>query len=70
MTEERISKKELMNMYGIDRSTIENWIKFRGLPMIEISSQKKCSRGRGSTPVENRMILNNNEIDTNDSKLQ
>lgn len=41
--EERITKKELMKMYGIDRSTIENWIKYRGLPMIEISSHKNIS---------------------------
>jgi len=70
MTEERISKKELMNMYGIDRSTIENWIKFRGLPMIEISSHKKYIRREDLIEFENKMILNNNEIDTNDNKLQ
>jgi len=70
MTEERITKKELMKMYGIDRSTIENWIKFRGLPMIEISSHKKYIRREDLIEFENRMILNNNEIDTNDSKLQ
>ncbi len=68
MTEERISKKELMKMYGIDRSTIENWIKFRGLPMIEISSHKKYIRKEDLMEFENKMILNNNEIDTNDSK--
>jgi len=61
MTEERITKKELMNMYGIDRSTIENWIKFRGLPMIEISSHKKYIRKEDLIEFENKMILNNNK---------
>ena len=70
MTEERISKKELMNMYGIDRSTIENWIKFRGLKTIERSSHKKYIRREDLIEFENKMILNNNEIDTNDNKLQ
>ena len=68
MTEERITKKELMKMYRIDRSTIENWIKFRGLPMIEISSHKKYIRREDLIEFENKMILNNNEIDTNESK--
>ena len=56
MTEERISKKELMKMYGIDRSTIENWIKFRGLPMIEISSHKKYIRKEDLIEFENKWI--------------
>lgn len=59
MTEERISKKELMNMYGIDRSTIENWIKFRGLPMIEISSHKKYIRLKDLIEFEDKMIQKN-----------
>jgi hypothetical protein len=44
MNEKRISKKELMEMYGVDRSTIENWVKERGLPLIQISSHKKFIR--------------------------
>ena len=44
MNEKRISKKELMEMYNVDRSTIENWIKIRGLPLIQISSHKKFIR--------------------------
>jgi len=54
--EERITKKELMKIYGIDRSTIENWIKFRGLPMIEISSHKKYIRREDLIDFENKMI--------------
>lgn len=57
--DERITKKELMKIYGIDRSTIENWIKFRGLPMIEISSHKKYIRREDLIDFENKMILNN-----------
>ena len=57
--DERITKKELMKMYGIDRSTVENWIKFRGLPMIEISSHKKYIRREDLIEFENKMILNN-----------
>jgi phage terminase Nu1 subunit (DNA packaging protein) len=41
---ERITKKELMEMYGVDRSTIENWVKERGLPLIQVSSHKKYIR--------------------------
>ena len=57
--EERITKKELMKIYGIDRSTVENWIKFRGLPMIEISSHKKYIRREDLIDFENRMISKN-----------
>ena len=43
-------------MYGIDRSTIENWIKFRGLPMIEISTHKKYIRKEDLIEFENKWI--------------
>jgi transposase len=39
--EERISKQQLQKMYGVNRTTIEEWVKRFGLPMIEISSHKK-----------------------------
>ncbi|MBT6672342.1 MAG: hypothetical protein HOB13_06405 [Lentimicrobiaceae bacterium] len=42
--EERISKRELMEMYNVDRSTIESWVRERGLPLIQISSHKKFIR--------------------------
>ena len=35
--EERISKQELMKMYKVNRSTIEEWRRRFGLPIIEIS---------------------------------
>ena len=60
MTERRITKKELMEMYGIkDKSTIERWIKDRGLPMIEISSHKKYIRLEDLKKFEDKMILKN-----------
>lgn len=42
--ERRISKQELMKMYGVDRSTIENWKENYGLPLIEINSHSKFVR--------------------------
>ena len=68
MTEERITKKELMKMYRIDRSTIENWIKFRGLPMIEISSHKKYIRRSDLEKWESKMTKNKIELEYNGSK--
>ena len=35
--EERITKQELMKLYGVDRVTIEEWRKNLGLPLIRIS---------------------------------
>ena len=58
-TEERITKKELMKIYGVDRSTIESWIKDRGLPVIEISTHKKYIRKQDLLDFEDRMILKN-----------
>jgi len=60
MTERRITKKELMEMYGLkDKSTIERWIKDRGLPIIEISSHKKYIRLEDLKRFEDKMILKN-----------
>ena len=36
--ERRLSKKDLMELYGVDRVTIEDWRRNRGLKMIEVSS--------------------------------
>lgn len=56
MTEERITKKELLKMYGVDRSTLETWIKNYNLPMIQISSHKKYIRKDDLINWENQMI--------------
>ena len=39
--ERRLSKKDLMEHYGVDRVTIEDWRRNRGLKMIEVSSHSK-----------------------------
>ena len=39
--EKRLSKKDLMELYGVDRITIEDWRRNRGLNMIEVSSHSK-----------------------------
>ena len=39
--ERRLSKKDLMKLYGVDRVTIEDWRRNRGLKMIEVSSHSK-----------------------------
>ena len=39
--ERRLSKKDLMKLYGVDRITIEDWRRNRGLKMIEVSSHSK-----------------------------
>ena len=39
--ERRLSKMDLMELYGVDRVTIEDWIRNRGLKMIEVSTHSK-----------------------------
>ena len=39
--ERRLSKKDLMKLYGVDRVTIEDWRRNRGLNMIEVSTHSK-----------------------------
>jgi len=39
--EERITKQQLMKMYNVNRTTIEEWRRRFGLPMIEITSHSK-----------------------------
>ena len=41
MIKERMSKQDLMDLYGVDRVTIEDWRKNKGLKMIEVSSHSK-----------------------------
>jgi hypothetical protein len=60
--EERITKQELMKMYGIDRVTIEEWRKNLGLPLIRISSHSKYIRKSDLIEWENSMIGKGCEI--------
>ena len=39
--ERRLSKKDLMKLYGVNRVTIEDWKTNRGLKMIEVSTHSK-----------------------------
>ena len=39
--EKRLSKRDLMELYGVDRVTIEDWRRNRGLIMIEVSTHSK-----------------------------
>ena len=55
--ERRISKQELMKMYGVDRSTIENWKENYGLPLIEINSHSKFVRGNELEEWENNRTI-------------
>jgi hypothetical protein len=65
--EERISKQELMKMYKVNRSTIEEWRKRFGLPMIEISSHKKYIRREDLMRWENQMKNGMCELELNNS---
>ena len=49
--ERRLSKKDLMELYGVDRITIEDWRRNRGLNMIEVSSHSKYITERGVIEV-------------------
>ena len=54
--EERIPKKEILKMYGIDRTTFELWIKERKLPVIEVSTHSKYIRRKDLIEWENNLI--------------
>jgi len=54
--EERITKQELMKLYGVDRVTIEEWRKNLGLPLIRISSHSKYIRKKDLIEWENNLI--------------
>ena len=56
--EERLTKQDLMKLYGVDRVTVEEWRKNLGLPLIRISSHSKYIRKDDLIEWENKMILN------------
>jgi len=57
--QKRISKQELMKIYGVSRGTIENWHKENGLPLIRISSHSKYVILEDLIEWENSMNINN-----------
>jgi hypothetical protein len=56
--EERITKQQLMKMYNVNRTTIEEWRRRFGLPIIQISSHKKYIRKTDLLEWENEMKQN------------
>jgi len=59
---ERLTKQDLMKMYGVDRVTIEEWRKNLGLPLIKISSHSKYIRKEDLIEWENSLIGSSCEI--------
>ena len=55
MMKERLSKQDLMKMYNVDRTTIEEWRRRFGLPIIEISSHSKYIRREDLLKWEDKM---------------
>ena len=51
--ERRLSKKDLMELYGVDRVTIEDWRRNRGLEMIEVSTHSKYITEKDLLELEN-----------------
>jgi hypothetical protein len=54
----RLTKKELQDLYGVDRFTLDSWIKTRGLPIIRVSSHSKYIRLEDLIEWENSLIGN------------
>ena len=57
--ERRLSKKDLMKLYGVDRVTIEDWRRNRGLKMIEVSTHSKYIIEKDLLEWENSLKGNN-----------
>jgi len=55
----RLSKKDLMELYGVDRVTIEDWRRNRGLIMIEVSTHSKYITEKDLLEWENSLKESN-----------
>ena len=53
--ERRLSKKDLMELYELDRVTIEDWRRNRGLKMIEVSTHSKYITEKNLLEWENSL---------------
>ena len=42
--EKRLTKQEVQELYGVNRKTIEHWVKNYSFPMIQISPYKRFVR--------------------------
>jgi len=56
--EKRISKQELQKMYGVNRFTIEAWVREWGLPLIVINSHSKFIREKDLLQWEETYMKN------------
>jgi len=59
--ERRLSKKDLMELYGVDRETIEDWRRNRGLKMIEVSTHSKYITEKDLIEWENSLKWNSSD---------
>ena len=57
--ERRLNKKDLMELYGLDRVTIEDWGRNRELKMIEVSTHSKYITEKDLLEWENSLKANN-----------
>ena len=62
-TEERLSKKQIMKLYDINRKTFEVWVVKYNLPLIVISDKRKFVRVSDLRVWENGRITSNDMID-------
>ena len=62
-TEERLSKKDIMELYQINRKTFETWVVKYKLPIIVISDKRKFVRIKDLRAWENGRIERSKEID-------
>jgi hypothetical protein len=59
---ERLTKQDLMKLYGVDRVTIEEWRRNYNLPLIVVSSHSKFIRKEDLIAWENKLIESSVEI--------
>jgi len=63
-TEDRLSKKEIMELYQINRKTFESWVVKYNLPLIVISDKRKVVRISDLIKWENGRMSSNKMIDS------
>lgn len=55
--DERISKQQLQQIYGVNRKTIEDWVHNYNLPMIQISPYKRFVRKKDLLEWEESLMV-------------
>jgi hypothetical protein len=60
--EKRLSRKDLTDLYGVDKSTIENWVKNQNLPLFSITSHSKFIRLKDLIEWERKILSENRSI--------